>query len=329
MNHVRRILQNFSAFIMSVILTALPTMGVLLPTLDTLGDDCLLNVSMISDTHLEKNELIRQAFLVGGLRNISRAKCRIDALLVDGDLTNYGDQASIDTFYRLIDRYSPVRTLISVPGNHDIGHVEDRDHDAVRESLIASYNAYAGTDYDKIYYTMDINGYTFIVLCDEGDRWDFCTVSQAQLDFLDAALAEATADGKPVFVCCHWPIEGTNGEKTIWPGSGLELKGQDVQAILEKYENVFYISGHMHAGIKSHAVEEKYGLSNAEVINGVTYINLPTYGIVNWFGSPWSGTGAQLEVYADRVVFRPRNYLTGHWYVNSTYTFDLTNGEGE
>lgn len=327
MDHVRRILQNFSAFIMSIILTVVPYMGIALPVLDTLEDDCLLNVSMISDTHLEQKELIRQGFLIAGLRNIKRAKCPIDALLVDGDLTNYGDQASIDTFYRLIDKYSPVRTLISVPGNHDIGHVEDRDHDEVRESLIASYNAYAGTDYDKIYYTMDINGYTFIVLCDEGDRWDFCTISQEQLEFLDAALAEATADGKPAFVCCHWPIEDTNGEKTVWPGSGLELEGQDVQAVLEKYDNVFYISGHMHAGIKSHAVEEKYGLSNAETINGVTYINLPTYGIINWFGVPWSGTGAQLEVYAQKVVFRPRSYLTGHWYVNSVYTFDLVNGE--
>ena len=59
----------------------------------------------------------------------------------------------------------------------------------------------------------------------------------------------------------------------------------------------------------------------------MTYINLPTYGIVNWFGVPWSGTGAQLEVYADKVVFRPRSFLTGHWYVNSAYTFALANGE--
>ena len=327
MNHVRRILQNFTAFILSAVLTMLPTMGIMAPVLDTLEDDCLLNVSMISDTHLEQKELFRQAFLWGGLQNMKRAKCPINALLADGDITNYGDQASIDTFYHLIDRYSPVRTLISVPGNHDIGHVEDRDHDDVRESLIASYNAYAGTDYDKSYYTTEIGGYTFIVLCDEGDRWDACTMSQAQLDFLDESLAQATADGKPAFVCCHWPIEDTNGEKTIWPGSGMEMEGQNVQAILEKYKNVFYISGHMHAGIKSHAVEEKFGLSNAETINGVTYINLPTYGIINWFGVPWSGTGAQLEVYADKVVFRPRSFLTGHWYVNSMYTFDLANGE--
>ena len=323
MSHVRRILQHFGAFILSVLLTALPYMGVALPVLDTQEDDCLLNVSMISDTHLEAKGLIRQAFLRRGLLNLKKARCEIDALLVDGDLTNYGDEASIDTFYRLIDRYSPVRTLISVPGNHDIGHVEDRDHDAVRASLIASYNAFMGTDYDKIYYAMEIGGYTFIVLCDEGERWDYCTLSQAQLDFLDTALAKATADGKPAFVCCHWPIEGTNGEEVIWPESGIDLANQDVKSILEKYKNVFFISGHMHAGIKSHAVEERYGLSNAETINGVTYLNLPTYGIVNWFGSPWSGTGAQLEVYADKVLFRPRNFLTGHWFVNSVYTFEL------
>ncbi|MBQ7546275.1 MAG: metallophosphoesterase [Clostridia bacterium] len=323
MSHVRRILTHFGAFLMSVILTVLPYAGVALPVLDTKADDCLLNVSMISDTHLEAKGPFRQAFLRRGLLNLKYARCEVDALLVDGDLTNYGDEASIETFYRLVDKYSPVRTLISVPGNHDIGHVEDRDHDAVRESLIASYNAFMDTDYDKIYYTLDVKGYTFIVLCDEGERWDYCTITQDQLDFLDRELAAATADGKPVFVCCHWPIEGTNDEQTIWPGSGIELAGQDVKSILEKYQNVFFISGHMHGGIKSHAVEEKYGLSSAETENGVTYINLPTYGIINWFGYPWSGTGAQLEVYADRVLFRPRSFLTGHWFVNSEYTFAL------
>ena len=172
-----------------------------------------------------------------------------------------------------------------------------------------------------------MNGYTFIVLCDEGERWDALTLSDAQMTFLDESLREAPADGKPVFVCCHWPLEGVHGDEIIWPGSGLERDSFDIQSILEKYDNVFYISGHMHSGIKSHAVEEKYGLSNAVVLNGVTYLNLPTYGIINWFGSPWSGSGAQLEVYDDAVIFRPRNYLTGHWFVNSEYTFEIKQGE--
>ena len=322
-SHIRRILKNFSAFVMSVLLTALPYMGFAPSALDTKADGCLLNVTMISDLHLEAKGPFRQAFLRRGLLNLKRARHTVDAILADGDLTNYGDEASVQAFYRIMEKYSPVHTLVCAPGNHDIGHVEDRDHDEVRASLIAAYNAYMGTAYDMIYYSAEINGYPFIVLCDEGERWDYCTISAQQLDFLDRELAKAAEAGKPAFVCCHWPIEGTNGEETIWPESGIDLAGQDVKGVLEKYKNVFFISGHMHAGIKSRVVEEKYGLSSAETVNGVTYLNLPSYGLVNWFGIPWSGTGAQLEVYADKVIFRPRNYLTGYWYVNSEYTFTL------
>lgn len=328
MAHIRRILRNFGAFLMSAILTMLPYAGIAAPSLNTKQADCLLNVSMLSDTHIEHWDPVRKWFLAQGLRNLRSGADTIDAVLIDGDLTNYGDAASMDDVYRICKENSPVDAVLPVNGNHDIGHVEDREHDDVRADLIARYNAYAGTSYDKIYYSTRINGYTFIVLCDEGDRWDYCKISAEQLSFLDRELAAATADGKPVFVLCHWPIEGTHSEDVVWPDSGLDLEGQDVKSVLEKYDNVFYISGHMHAGIKSHAVEERYGISSAEQWNGVTYLNLPTYGLVNWFGVPWPGVGAHLEVYADRVIFRPRNFLTGFWYLNSEYTFMLTQKEG-
>ena len=323
MSHIQRILKNFTVFCMSFVVTMLPWAGIALPVLETKADDCLLNVSMISDTHIEKYEPGRRWFLRRGLKNLRYAKSDVDAVLVCGDLTNYGDTASMDTFFDICEKHNPTPAFLPVYGNHDIGHVEDRDHDTVRADLIARTNTVLGTDFDKIYHTTVIGGYTFIVLCDEGERWDYCTISPEQLSFLDDALSEATRDGKPAFVCCHWPIDGMNGEDMIWPGSSIDPEGQDVRSILEKYRNVFYISGHMHAGIKSRAVEERYGLSNAETVNGVTYLNLPTYGIVNWFGYPWSCTGAQLEVYADKVLFRPRNFITGHWFVNSEYTFDL------
>ncbi len=322
MSHIKRILQNFTTFFMAIVLTALPYMGVALPVLDVKAEECRLNVTMISDTHLETHEPFRQMFLAWGLSGLRHGRTQPDLVLIDGDLTNYGDVSSIQTYYNITQKYSPVPVL-TIYGNHDIGHVEDRPHDEVRADLIARANDAMGLQSDSIYYKYEMNGYTFIVLGDEGERWDALTLSDAQMAFLDTSLAEATADGKPAFVCCHWPLEGTHGDAITWPDSGLERDRFDIQSILEKYTNVFYISGHMHAGIKSHAVEEKYGLSSAEVHNGVTYLNLPTFGILNWFGSPCSGSGAQLEVYDDQVIFRPRNYLTGHWFVNSEYSFDL------
>lgn len=327
---VKAIFTNFLAFIMSFILTAFPYAGFKAPVIKTLNEDCLLNVQLMADTHIEEKELARQFFLKQSLKKISRAKSPVDAVLVAGDVTNYADEPSLAKFFDICSEYSTV-PVIAAAGNHDIGHAGDRDKtDISREEAMANFiryrNEYMGRSDTVNYFSTEIKGYTFIVLGDEvidGGAWDEITMSPEQLDFLDRELARATADGKPAFVCSHWPIQGTNGEDTIWPGSGVPTDVYDIKSILEKYDNVFYVSGHMHAGIKSQAVEKLYGLSNAERVNGVTYINLPTLGIVNSFGVPFSGIGAQLEVYENEVIFRPRNLITNKWFANSEFRFDL------
>ncbi len=330
MSVVNAILTNFTAFLMAIIMSFLPTGGIELPVLDVSDENCLLNVEMISDTHLETKELFRQAFLKTGLKKLSKSKAPIDALVVSGDLTNYADEPSLAKFYEIIKEYCPAPAVIAA-GNHDIGHAGDRDvTDITREEAMANvikyYNEYSGRDLTANYYSTEINGYKFIVIGDEvidGGHWDGMDMSPEQMAFLDRELADGTKDCKPAFVVSHWPVDDINGEQTIWPDSGIDLEVNDIKSVMEKYDNVFYISGHMHAGIKSSAYAEKYGLSNAEQVNGVTYLNLPTYGIINMFGYPFSGTGAQLEVYADKVVFRPRNYITGKWFTNSVFTFEL------
>ncbi len=318
------------AFLMSIFMTLIPYAGIELPGLSVKEDNCLLNVELISDTHTEKDGFFRHGFMKQGFRTMANSKSPVDAVVVAGDLTNYGDEPALAQYFELCKEYSPAPVL-SVAGNHDIGHVGDRGvTDISREEALANFiryrNQYMGTDSDVNYCSVEIKGYRFIILGDEvidGGHWDEITMSPEQLEFLDAQLAEGTKDGKPVFVCCHWPIDHINGEDTIWDGSCIPGDKYAVKEILEKYKNVFYISGHMHAGIKSTLVEEKYGLSNAEQVNGVTYLNLPTFGILNMFGLTHSGTGAQLEVYKDKVIFRPVNYLTGNWYTNSAHTFEI------
>ena len=330
MTVVKAIFSNFPAFLMAFFLTILPYKGLELPIISTAKDDCRMVAEMIADTHLEEKEFIRQTFMKAGLRNLARSATPIDALVVAGDLTNYADEPSLAKYYQILEKYSPV-PAISCAGNHDIGHAGDRDvTDISREEAKANYirynNEYLGINAEDNYYTYEVKGYRFIVIgdiCYDGGHWDDLDLGEAQLAFLDRELAAATADGKPAFVVCHWPVDDINGEATIWPDSGIDLEVNDVKSVMEKYDNVFYISGHMHAGIKSNAVDEKYHISCVETVNGVTYISLPTYGLVNSFGDPVFGTGMQLEVYDDEVVIRPRNFITNSWYTNSAYTIDL------
>lgn len=330
MTVVKAIFTHFFTFIMSFVITLIPYAGHTKNELKTLDEDCKLNIALISDTHIETTDVFRQIFLKQGLKNISNATSPVDAVVVDGDLTNYADEPSLDLYYNIIKDYSTV-PVINVAGNHDIGHAGDRGvTDISRQQAKANFirynNEYMGTTDNDVYYTYEVNGYKFIVLGDESigaGHFDTISMSDEQLQFLDDELAESSASGLPVFVCCHWPIEGINAEDIVWPGSGIETWRYDLHSILKKYENVFYISGHMHTGVKATLVDKLFKVSSVERVDDVTYINLPCYGIVNMFGLPWSGTGAQLEIYDDEVVYRPINYLTSNWYENSVYHIEL------
>lgn len=330
------------AFLLSIFMTAIPYAGFGTLGLQTKEDDCLLNVEMVSDVHIEEKELFRQAFMKILFSKVNNSKTKVDGILVAGDLTNYADEASLARYYELTTQ-SKV-PVISVSGNHDIGHVGDRGVTDItkyeaKENLIRYHNQYMNDDVDTNYFSYELNGYKFIAIGDEvdgfttdengnrvpytGGHWDDITFTEAQLEFLDRELAEGTAEGKPCFVISHWAIDGINGEDIIWDGSGIDLKEYDICSILEKYDNVFFISGHMHGGVRCTAVGEAYNMPMAEEVNGVVYMSLPTYAILNQYGIPWSGTGAQLEVYGGKVIFRPINYLTGKWYENSSYSFNL------
>lgn len=330
MTIVKAIFSNFTAFLMAIILTVVPYKGIELPIIDTSADNCKLTLEMISDTHVEKNEPFRKAFLKAALKNISNAKCNVDAMIVAGDITNYADEPSLAKYYDIIKSFKSI-PVITAAGNHDIGHAGDRDvtnitREQAKENFIRYSNEYYGTNYETNYYSRILNGYKVIVLGDDlidGGHFDAMDMSKEQIEFLDNELADATKDGLPVFVVCHWPVDGMNAQDTIWPGSGIDLEKNNIKDIMEKYKNVFYISGHMHAGIKSTIVDEKYGLASVEKVNGVTYITLPTFGIINTFGYPFSGTGMQLEVYENQVVIRPRNFITNKWFTNSAYTISL------
>ena len=169
MSVAQSIFANLGAFLMAIIMTWIPYAGIELPIIDDKKEGSLLTAELISDTHIEMTEYLRPEFLKAGFRNMKYAKNDIDVMVVAGDLTNYADEPSLAYYYELI-RKSPV-PVITAAGNHDIGHVGDRDvTNITREEALANViryaNEYYGTNYEHNYYSRDVEGYKFIVLGD-------------------------------------------------------------------------------------------------------------------------------------------------------------------
>lgn len=308
-------LNRIFAALMTLLFTLFPTLK-----FAPKNEDILLNVSVISDTHIDYKWSIGEALLRRALKDISSSSSPVDAVVVSGDLTNYGDGESMKHFFGLFRLNCSPENWIIAAGNHDIGHVKDVTQQEARERFIGLYNEYTGSEIENVYYSKVVKGYRFIVMGDQGDdTWDEPEIHEDQLEFLDSELM--LAGGKPVFVVCHQPLMGVNGVGKIRGNISIGDDSDAVKSVLEKYDNVFFISGHSHVGINGELNRKLYGFCCVETINGVNYINLPTYMIVNRHGIPWGGLGMQLEVYEDEVIVRARSFLTSDWY--ECYEFSL------
>ena len=155
-------------------------------------------------------------------------------------------------------------------------------------------------------------------------------LSEKQISWLDSELKKATEGGKPVFVLCHWPLDGTCGQMEIDPEHGMGAQSAEIQAVLEKYKNVFYFSGHLHAGLRGELSNKLFGHQSVETINGVHYINLPSFMFPNTRslttgngGNILPGCGYIAEVYENEVVLRARNYPLGFYMSVYEKTIEL------
>lgn len=270
-------------------------------------DTCKLCITVLSDVHVEGNNLARYNSYCTMLKDAANNSFGSDVALFLGDNTMNGQCIETLLFYGAQTVAKPADMVITCCGNHDVGNGEG-NYDKLWEQYKGMNNAVfdAGIGDDHWYYRV-VDGYYFIVLNPE----DLCVyempISDAQYKFLDDTLALATKDGKPAFVLCHYPTSDVDED---W--------GDRVEEILKKYNNVFWIAGHTHMPIiEGWTFDNEYGYNE---------VNLPRCtslaGDDNEIYED-TGYGVQLEVYEDEVVGRVRNYYWGEWDDEYEFHFDL------
>lgn len=259
-----------------------------------------LGFAVIADTHLPNRESaevnLKNLFL-----DVSNSKEKIAAVMIAGDIADYGTKNEYNRFFRVFDEYKDKFRLFVTLGNHDARLFFKR----ATKTVIKKTEEYLGTNDGKIYYSYDLNGYTVIVLCTEKQILEKAYISPEQIAFLNRELNRATKNGKPAFVMCHQPFAETHGLPEVWKTGDMGEQNDEVRAVMEKYKNVFFINGHLHGGVFERVAETL----NAE--NGVYSISIPGYRKPNNFGITDAGVGYYCEVYSDRVIFKARNFLTG------------------
>lgn len=265
----------------------------------------------ISDTHALKQGDIHDIALDNAMQDAVRNNA--GSVSVAGDITDYGTDAQYDVVMNTMNKYPQVERNFAY-GNHDVrwlGGIE------IAKSRFLTHTGMPGIYFDKW-----INGYHFIYLGSEADDKDGAYISDSQLEWLKAKLAENASKDKPIFLFLHQPLEDTVSRSHSSEGYySDEAQDQKVKDIVGKYPQSILITGHLHDDIRLPG-----NLYNEQ------YFTMIRDGAIK-ISSSSKEPGAQgliFDIYADRVVINGRDVNTrstiASWTITN-YTADALSAD--
>ncbi len=279
------------------------------------------NFAALADVHVDWRSY-RWRRLSTALRDMEHSYTPIDALVTLGDTTDHGEPDHWEMAEWIFMHHKPAKELIFAIGNHDTWTHEEECGRKFEDLFIEYSEKICNRKLDKVYFYTEVKGYPFVSLGSESDCLN-ADISDEQLKWFEETMEKAAATGKPIFVLCHQALNQTHGlpktfdkdedYKTMDEG-GIGDASDKVKAIMKKYKNVFYMSGHSHMGLNGKYTQKKKGYCTIEHDGSLHLFNLPCFMFWNHHGIKWCGLGMQFEVYDDKVVVRPRSYASRLWY---------------
>ena len=282
-----------------------------------LRQDVKLLMTVTSDNHIDHKHpapAVPMWFLTKSLKDSAAARRPVDVYLTIGDTTSRGSEKNWELAEKCFKKARPAKQIFLTVGNHDLW--ADESFEAAKERYLSHSNAICGTDHTETWFSHEVNGYKLIFLGNTVDAGCEAHLGETQLQWLNSELDAAA--GKPAFVFCHQSLNGRHGLPRTWDREetardpmegGIGTESDAVAAILKAHKNVFYFSGHSHMGLCGEERKKAEGYASFESEDGVTLVNLPSLACGNHHGDNRAmGIGVVIEVYADRVIIRPRNF---------------------
>lgn len=289
----------------------------------------LFSFMILSDLHInggasEQSEKFRHT-----LDDMLAFESKIETIVITGDITESATERDYEEFRRILKRYKLPRMYANM-GNHDYYNIWISKDGAWSKETMPNGKTDAGSrvafmkqfQLEKPYSEAVVNGYTILLLSQEvyvqekPNVGEGAWYSDEQLAWLKDRLARRT-DNKPVFVMIHQPLppSGQDG------GSHTLIRAKEFRSILKPYANVFVFSGHNHQDFKNgraHYVKETFHwFQNSSVgrVMDVRYNPVPDN----------IAQGLYVQVFADKVVLRGREYVGRSWIKEAAWTVPLAN----
>jgi 3',5'-cyclic AMP phosphodiesterase CpdA len=212
-----------------------------------------LKFAALSDTHIQGLDGTPSKKLASALDQVNtKAGGNLDAVLISGDLTDYGLPEQVTELKRVFDN-SPVNlnttNFIFALGNHEYYNSQLKGATWTGGYMIKDVfgaQAYKGATDAEITAgdsSTTVNGYHFIVVnCAQYDGGVKYLVSDIAWLKIQLAAAKADDASKPIFVASHPNITGTN----LGSNEGSYWAGTDLYDVLKDYPQSIFFCGHLH-----------------------------------------------------------------------------------
>lgn len=209
---------------------------------NTAPDRAMTLLVQLSDPHIREpgklayGRIQTAPYLAQAVDSIGRLPQRPDAIVITGDLTDFGRAAEYEHLQSLLAPLGDM-PLYLLPGNHD-----------ERQQLRASFpsHTYLGTD-GFVQYSVSIGGLQLVTLDTVTPGASEGNLCQQRLDWLEAELDRQRH--KPVVIAMHHPpFQTLIGHMDR---IGLLTGAQELESIVARYPNVErVICGHLHRSIQ-------------------------------------------------------------------------------
>ena len=286
-----------------------------------------LNFVLWGDPQISRPRPDREENLLAACRTVGAAEGKADALVIAGDVTEFGTAAE----YRRVSRClaaaaEKTDNIFCIPGNHDI-RLRPFAAQCLRFSrFTGSVKNGVATPPDRYWFSWELKGYKLIFLGADRAAFEGSYLSREQLRWLAGELDAAEGSGRPVFVFNHQPLKRTNGLPYTWGGFGtwrgsVGDQNDALRSVFKKHGEIVYITGHLHHGVC------RYHLENSGRLHMLT---LPTVCCVNNGENPLRTQGYLLRVYPDRIEGAAVLFGTGEAMdpsvANARFTIPLSVG---
>ncbi len=262
-------------------------------------EEAVVSFAVVSDIHVETNNPESYDAFYALLEGIKAGE-DVDAVVYTGDNVMNGQFLENLFFYSAVRSVMPSENNFVVTGNHDLGNGEGNFDNHYR-NFLANNNLFIGAKLEEAYYYRVVDGCYMIFLTSEASCVGDYVMSDEQFIWLEAVLKEAAAAGGPVFVFNHHPVNYIRDEDS-----------SKLADVLNKYDNILYIHGHIHNQLNKNSFYEW---------NGIKSINLPRSTEITNYPA---GDGIFVEVYEDEVLVRGRNFIDGEWIDGLVFRYPIS-----